>query len=128
MSANSRLKATKITDQGEAFYRQRIPEPSCVRKETDDSFILVTVDILVTSRNGDRKIKQPIRIKSRPPSRKRKWNQLSQFNIYQRNNYRKDLRWPHFDDEPRIHGKQQVKDQQSCIFVSVACLAIPSSN
>ena len=123
MSANSRLKATKITDQGKAFYRQRISEPNCVRKETDDSFILVTVDILVTYRNGDRKIKQSIRIKSRPPSRKRKWNQLSQFNIYQRNNYRKDLSWPHFNDEPRIQGKQQVKDQQSCTFVSVYSLS-----
>ena len=73
MSVNSRLKATKIIGQREAFYRQRIPEPSCVRKETVD------IDILVTSRNGDRKIMQSIRITSRPPSRKRKWNQLSQF-------------------------------------------------
>ena len=54
-----------------AFYRQRIPGSSCERKET--------VDILVTSRNGDRKIMQSIRITSRPPSKKRKWNQLSQF-------------------------------------------------
>ena len=29
MSVNSRLKATKIIGQREAFYRQRIPEPSC---------------------------------------------------------------------------------------------------
>ena len=55
-----------------AFYRQRIPEFSRVRKET------VYIDILATSRNGDRKIMQSIRITSRPPSRKRKWNQLSQ--------------------------------------------------
>ena len=53
--------------------KQRIPESSCARKETVD------IDILVTSRNGDRKIMQSIRIMSRPPSRKRKWNQLSQF-------------------------------------------------
>ena len=32
-----------------AFYRQRIPEFSRARKETVD------IDILVTSRNGDRK-------------------------------------------------------------------------
>ena len=56
---------------------------------------------------------------SKPPSRKAKWSQLSQF---QSNTYRKELSWPHFDDEPRIQEKQQVKDQQSCIFVSVACL------
>ena len=44
MSVNSRLKATKIIGQGKAFYRQRIPEPSCARKETFD------IDVLVTSR------------------------------------------------------------------------------
>ena len=61
MSDNSRLKATKIIGQRKAFYQQRIPECSCVRKETVD------IDILVTSRNGDRKIMQSIRVMSRPP-------------------------------------------------------------
>ena len=46
-----------------------IRESSCAKKE---------IDILVTSRNGDRKIMQSIRITSRPPSSIRKWNQLSQ--------------------------------------------------
>ena len=73
MSVNSGLKAAKIIGQRKAFYRQRIPEFSCARKETVD------IDILVTSRNGNRKIMQSIRITSRPPWRKRKWNQLSQF-------------------------------------------------
>ena len=73
MSVNSRLKATKTIGQRKAFYRQEIPEYSCTRKGTVD------IDILVTSRNGDRKIMQSIRITSRPTSRKRKWNQLSQF-------------------------------------------------
>ena len=72
MSVNSRLKATKIIGQKKVFYRKRIPESSCARKETVD------IDILVTSRNGDRKIMQSIRITSRPTLRKRKWNQLSQ--------------------------------------------------
>ena len=49
-------------------------------------------------------------------------------NIYQNNTYRKDLSWPHFDDEPRVQEKQQVKDQQSCVSVFVACLTNPSSN
>ena len=40
---------------------------------------LVNIDILVTSRNGDRKIIQSIRISSRPHPRKGKCNQLSQF-------------------------------------------------
>ena len=61
----SGLKATKIIGRTKAFYRQRIPESSCVRKETVD------IDILVTSRNGDRKIKQCIRITSRLPREKR---------------------------------------------------------
>ena len=43
-------------------------------------------------------------------------------NIYQSNTYRKDLSWPHFDDEPRVQGKQQVKDQQTCIFVYIYLL------
>ena len=59
--------------QKKAFYRQRVPESSCKRKQTVDK------DILVTSRNDERKIMQPIRITSRPPSRKRGWNQLCQF-------------------------------------------------
>ena len=73
MSVNSGLKATKIIGQRKAFYRQRIPEPSCARKE------IVNIDILVTSKNGKRKIMQSIRVTSRPTSRKRKWNQLSHF-------------------------------------------------
>ena len=73
MSVNSRLKATKIIGQRKAFYRERIPESSCAREETVD------VDILVTSRNGERKLMQSIRIRSRLPSRKGKWNQLNQF-------------------------------------------------
>ena len=66
MSVDSGFKATKIIDQKKAFYRHRIPEFSCARKET------VHIDILVTFRNGDRKIMQSIRIMCRPLSRKRK--------------------------------------------------------
>ena len=72
MSVNSGLQATKIIGQREAFCRQRIPEFSRVRKETVD------IDILVTPRNGDRKIMKSITITSRPPSRKRKWNHLDE--------------------------------------------------
>ena len=73
MSVNSGLKATKIIGQTKAFYRQRIPEFSCARKETVDT------DILVTSTNGHIKIMQSIRIMSRPSSSKRNRNQLTQF-------------------------------------------------
>ena len=71
MSVNSGLKATR--SYRKAFYRLRIPEFNQARKETVD------IDILAKFRNGDRKIMHSIRITSRPPSRKRKWNQLSQF-------------------------------------------------
>ena len=66
MSVNSRLKATKIIGQRKACDRQRIPESSCAGKE------IVDIDMLVTSRNGDRKIMKSIRITSGPTSRKRK--------------------------------------------------------
>ena len=66
MPVNSRLKSTKIIGQRKAFYKQRNPESSCVRKEAVD------IDILPTSRNGYRKIMQSIRITSRPPYRIRK--------------------------------------------------------
>ena len=59
--------------QMKAFYRQRIPESSCARKES------IGIDIPVISGNGDRKIMQSNRITSRSSSRKRKCNQLSQF-------------------------------------------------
>ena len=68
MSVNSRPKAIQIVGQRKSFDRQRNPEFSNTRKE------IVNIDILVTSRNGDRKVKQSIRITSRPPS-----NQSSQF-------------------------------------------------
>ena len=48
MSADSRLKAISIIGQRKAFYRQRITESTCARKETVD------IDIVVTSRNVDR--------------------------------------------------------------------------
>ena len=73
MSVNFRLKATKIIGKRKSFYGQSIPQSSCEREETVD------VDILETSRNGDRKIMESIRVMTRPTLRKRKWNKLSQF-------------------------------------------------
>ena len=73
MSANSRLRATKVIGQRKSFYRQRIPESTCARKETVD------INVLVTARDGDRKIMQSIRITCRLPSRIGKWNRFSQF-------------------------------------------------
>ena len=46
MSVNSGLKATKSIGQRKAFYRQRVPESSCTRKETVDIDILVTLGMV----------------------------------------------------------------------------------
>ena len=54
--------------------------------------------------------------------------QWFQINTYQSNNYRKDLGWLNFDNEPKVQERHQVKDQQSCISVFVAYPRIPSSN
>ena len=51
MSVNYRLKATKIIGQRKVFYRQRIPSLAVRGKK-------LHIDILVTSRNGDRKISE----------------------------------------------------------------------
>ena len=40
--------------------------------------------------------------------------------IYQSNTYRDDLSWQHFDNEPKVQERQQVKEQQSWISVFVA--------
>ena len=45
------VRAILIIAQRKAFYRQRIPESSCAWKE------IVDTKILVTSRNGNKKIK-----------------------------------------------------------------------
>ena len=68
MSVKSRLKAIQIISQRKAFYRQRIPESSCARKE------VVDIGILTTSRNGDLK------------------NEPVKMNIYQSNTKRKEKR------------------------------------
>ena len=73
MSVNSRLKAIYIIGQKKYFYRQKTLESTCARKDAVD------IGILVTSRNGDRKIMESIKIMSRAPSRIRKRNQRSQF-------------------------------------------------
>ena len=73
---------------------------------------------------------ESIRITSRPPSKKKEVEPVEPVlkNIYQSNTYRKDLGWPYFDNDIRVPEKQQVKGQQSCIFVFVVCLTITSSN
>ena len=48
-----------------------------------------------------------------------------QIKIYRSNSFRKDLRWLHFDDEPRVQESQQVKDQQPYISISEVYLVYP---
>ena len=73
MSVNSGIKSISIIGPRKTFYGQIIPKFSYARKET------VNIDILITSRNGDRKIMQSIRIMSIHPLKLRNWNQLTEF-------------------------------------------------
>ena len=66
-------------------------DSTCARKVTVD------INILVTSRNGKRKIMQPRAF------------QLAQKNIYQSNTYKKDLGLLHLSNEQRTQEKQQVR-------------------
>ena len=122
MSANSRLKANKIIGQRKAFYRQRIPEPSCARKETVD------IDILVTSQLGEWWQKNyAIYQKNEETSLENTEMEPvdpAQMNIYQSNNFKKDLSWLHFDDEPRVQERQQMKDQQPRQDNSISCMSV----
>ena len=52
--------------QREAFCRRKIPGSSCAKKKTVD------IELLITSRNDDRKIIHSIRMMSTPLSRIRK--------------------------------------------------------
>ena len=78
MPVDSRLKAIQIIGQREAFYKQKIIESAFVRAEAVD------IDILMISRNGDKKIMQSIRVTSRPT--------MSM-------SYRKDFNWLNFNND-----------------------------
>ena len=64
----STKKVTGYIKIWKAFYRQRIPDFSHARKET-----VVDIDILVTSRNGDRKIRMSGEFDSRKDSQSTKF-------------------------------------------------------
>ena len=54
--------------------------------------------------------------------------QLVHMNEYQINTYRTNLSWLHFDYEPRVQERQQVKEQQPFISISVVYITYPSSS
>ena len=54
--------------------------------------------------------------------------QLVKKDIYQSNTCIKDLSWLHFDDKPKVQERDQVKDQEYYIPVSVAYLLYTSSS
>ena len=78
--------------------------------------LLIKIDILITSRYGDRKIMQLIRITSGPPTRIRQWILFSQYKII---TTERTCRL-YFNDEPRVPESQLVKNQQPYIGASVA--------
>ena len=65
VSINSIFKTIQIISSRKTFFRQRISESSCLWKE------IVDIDILITSKSDDRKIMQPTRITSGPPTKMR---------------------------------------------------------
>ena len=54
------------------FCEKGVPK-ICAKKE------IIDIDMLTTSKNGDRKVMQPIRITSEPATKLKKWNHFSQF-------------------------------------------------
>ena len=77
------------------FYKQRIPESSCARKE------IVDINISIISRNGDRKIMQFIRKKKTSLKNKEvEPVEPVQMSIYQSNTYKKALSWLKFNNNP----------------------------
>ena len=59
--------------QEKAFCRQRITQSSCAKKETADR------DIIKTSKKGDRKIMQTVRIRNGSPTQISQKKQFGQF-------------------------------------------------
>ena len=51
-----------------------------------------------------------------------------QINIFQRNAYKRDLDWLHFDNKPKVNEKRKVYGQQPYITVSVAYPAFPCTS
>ena len=114
MSVNSRLKAIQIIGQRKAFYRQKIPEPSCTRKETIDT------DILVTFRNDDNN--HTIYQSNEQTFLKKKEKEPAQTvlkSIYQSNTYKKDLSWPNFDNEPK--GSREAASEELTVLHICFC-------
>ena len=83
-----------------------------MRKETVD------IDICITFRNSDRKMKQSIRTTSRLSSKIKKMDLVEpvQMNIYESNSYRKDLSWLHFSNEPRVQEKVKVASEVPAVL------------
>ena len=95
--------------QRKGFYSHIITELSCTRKES------VKIDILVTSRNGGRRIMQSIRIMSRPSLENKEVERIQpvQMNIYQYNTYGKDLSWLYFNDDSRLKMTVRLKFEKN---------------
>ena len=124
MSVNSRLPATKILGQRKPFYRKKIPESSCTRKETGETRQPCNIQ---EQRQKNHAIYQNNKQTSLE-NKELEPVQPVQMNTYQSNTYRKVLSWLHFDDEPMVRERRKKKDLQSYISVFVGYPSILSSN
>ena len=84
------------------------------------------IDILVTSRNGDRQIMHSIRIINEKTSHENKEAEPVepvQMNIYQHNIYRKDLTRLYFDHEPRVQERHTLSEGETVLHIHFYCLS-----
>ena len=91
-----------------------------------NSRLKATKIILVTSRNGDRKIMQSIRITSRPTSKKGTWNQLSQFWITSTNVIPTEKTWAGHISTMSQEFRRRASEGPTVLhihFWSLSCLA-----
>ena len=122
MLINSRLKVTQIIGQKKAFYRQRIPESRFARKK-----------VCIHPYNIEDQLQKNQAIyqnNEQIPLEKKEVEPLEpvQLNIDQSSTYQEMLAGYISTMWPRLHEKQEVKDQQSYISVLVAFLTFPSSS
>ena len=109
----------KESIQRKAFCRQRIPKSNHARKETVDNDIVISSKNHVIYKNSEWTYHKNVDLEPVQPDHMK---------ICQSNAYRKDLNWLSFKNRQRVQEWQQVKDQQSHIFVSSVYLSYPSSS
>ena len=134
VSGNFQFKRDKrdlLTQDLRQSFRSQVTGKHSVGKEFQSSAApekkTFDIGIIIISRSGGRKIMQLIRITSGPPTRKREWNQFSQFrskanNLIPIGNTYSSC----FSTVRQVKERERVRDQPFCLSFSVACLICSS--